>query len=154
MIRKRKAIYIVIGVLLLMGLYCYFMENRNSEKVAPRNNSGNLPASENPMPNKGKDEDSQKIEKQSLIPPLSSESVKIERSPSLLSASYGDPANLEEQSYSIKNKKKEIAITPGVTFQPGKSVNIKISDGDEVIRVQRDKRYHPGGYNVLWEKKY
>lgn len=141
-------------VLLLTGLYFCFIDNHNFEKVAPRNTTENLPAIENAVPSKGKDEDSVKIEKQSIIPPLSSERAKIERSPSLLPASHGEPVNLEAHSYSIKNEKKERAITPGVILQSGKSINVKIPDSEEIIRVQRDKTYHPGGYNVLWEKKY
>lgn len=154
MIRKRKAIYLVIVVLLLMGLYFYFIGNRSSEKVAPGNSIEPSPAAESAIPSTEKGEESTKIEKQPLIPPASSQGEKMERPPSLQPVTHGESDNLEEQSYSIKNKKKEISITPGVTFQPGKSVNVKIPGEDETIRIKLDKTYHPGAYNVLWEKKY
>ena len=154
MIRKKKAMYLVIVVLLLMGLYFHFIGNRGSEKVAPGNTIEPPPAAENAIPSREKGEESTKIEKQPLIPPLSSQGEKIERPPSLQPVTHGESDNLEEQSYSIRNKKKEIAITPGVSFQPGKSVNVKIPGEDELIRIKLDKTYHPGGYNVLWEKKY
>lgn len=135
-----------------MGLY--FIGNRGPEKVAPGNTIEPSPAAESAMPSMEKGEESIKIEKQPLIPPTSSQGEKMERPPSLQPVTHGESDNLGEQSYSIKNKKKEIAITPGVTFQPGKSVNVKIPGEDELIRIKLDKTYHPGGYNVLWEKKY
>ncbi|AIF53193.1 hypothetical protein [Pelosinus sp. UFO1] len=152
MVKKRKAIYFVIVVLLLLGFY--FIGNRGSEKVAPGNTIESPPAAESAMPSTERSEESTKIEKQTLIPPPSSQGEKMERPPSLQPVTHGESDNLEEQSYSIKNKKKEISITPGVTFQPGKSISVKIPGEDETIRIKLDKTYHPGGYNVLWEKKY
>lgn len=154
MIRKKKTVYFVIVVLLLMGLYLYFIGNLGSEKVAPSNTVEPLPAAESAIPIREKGEDSTKIEKQQVIPPPSSQGERLERPPSLQLAPHGESDNLEEQSYSIKNKKKDISITPGVTFQPGKSISVKIPGEDETIRIKLDKTYHPGGYNVLWEKKY
>lgn len=154
MIRKRKTMYIVIVVLLLTSLYLCFIGNRGTEKVAPSNTIENPPAVESAIPSTEKGEESTKIEKQQVIPPPSSQGERLERPPALQPAPHGESDNLEEQSYSIKNKKKDISITPGVTFQPGKSVSVKIPGEDETIRIKLDKTYHPGGYNVLWEKKY
>lgn len=153
MISKRNARYFVMVLLLLCGLYFYFVGNPSSEKVAPNNTTETLPSVEKATPNEKTDENSTKIEKQPKVSPIPSEGSKIERSPTLTPA-HGESVNLEEQSYSIKNEKKEIPITPGVSLQPGKSVNVKVPGEEEFIRVQRDKVYHPGGYNVLLEKKF
>ena len=156
-IKKRKVICFVMAALLLPGIY--FMRGPSSENVAPENSIETLPPIENAMPSKNADNstkeegNSTKAEKQSPISPTPTENVKIEKSSSLTPAP-GESVNLEEQSYSIKTKKREIPITPGVSLQPGKSINVKIPGQEEIIRVQRDKVYHPGGYNVLWEKKY
>lgn len=152
--RKRTAIYITMTVLLLTAFYFYFIGTRTSEKVAPSNTTESLPAAQDSVPVKGKDEDTAKVKKQPVTPPISYGREKVERSPVSPPTFHGDPVNLEDQSYSINNKKKETPITPGVTLEPGKSINIKIPGEDEIIHIQRDKTYHPGGYNVLWEKKY
>lgn len=151
MTRKSKVIYVVLVLVLLASCYFYVAGNRISTQVPSSTATENLPDVENKILDKGKNEESTTMEKQPSTPQTSSGSDKIERSPAVPPSS-GEEINLQEQSYSIHNTKKEITITPGVTFQPGKSVNLKV--GEEVIRVQRDKTYHPGGYNVLWEKKY
>lgn len=151
MIRKRKVIYLVMVLALLTVCYFYVAGNRISKQVPPSATTENPPAVENIIPSKGIDEEPTKMEKQPVTPQASSGNEKIERAPSA-PPPHGEQINLQDQSYSIHNEKKEITITPGVTFQPGKSVDLKV--GEEVIRVGRDKTYHPGGYNVLWEKKY
>lgn len=155
MSKKRRVIYFVM--LIALGLFCYFslIRERIVEKVPLTDTVETIPAAENTVPNKEKELDSTKIEKQEVTPqtPRATESEKIQR-PASVSISHNDPVNLEEQSYSIHNQKKEIPLTSGVSLQPGKSVNIKVSGDDEIIRIQRDKVYHPGGYNVLLEKKY
>lgn len=152
MIKKKKVFYSLLAVLLLTSLYFYSMGNHNSEKVTPENTVENIPPVENAMPSK-EDDSSTMVQNRPQVSPASSHRMEIERSSSLV-PNHEESVNLEEQSYSIKNEKKEIPITPGVSLQPGKSVNVKIPGGEEVIRIQRDKTYHPGGYNVLWEKKY
>ena len=152
--KKRKAIYLAIVILLSTAFYFYFMGNRISKQVAPNKAIEHLPAAESKISSKGKKENSPKAEKQTLISPTSFGREKIEHSLRFAPAANGDPVNLDDQSYSISNEKKGIVITPGVTIQPGKSVDVKIPGGDKIIRVQRDKVYHPGGYNVLLEKKF
>lgn len=156
MIRKKITIYFIMLAVALLGVYFYFEANGTSGTVPLSNKNEGLPAALDPVPSPGSKEDIPKEETKpaTQLPAATSSMEKIEHTPSLTPVSHDETMNLQEQSYSIRNEKKEIYITPGVTLQPGKSINIKIPGGDEMIRVQRDKNYHPGGYNVLVEKKF
>ena len=148
---KKKLIYLTIVVVIAMGVYFYIQGKKVCPQVPPRTITEEPPVVEQSVPSKGKDVQPAKIEKQPVLPTPSSAREKIELSPAV-NATPHDTVNLEEQSYSIHKEKKEIPITPGVILQPGKSVNLKV--GEDVIKLERDKTYHPGAYNVLWEKKY
>lgn len=157
MLRKREVVYLMMAVGMVAVLYFYFIGNGTSEKVLPSNTNTtieNSPITPNIIPSKEKEASSIPIEKQPVVSPPAFKQEKIKPLPSLLTIPQEDSVNLEEQSYSITNQKKDIPIVPGVTLERGKSVNIKVADGGEIIRIQRDKNYHPGGYNVLFEKKY
>ena len=54
----------------------------------------------------------------------------------------------------IRVKKKEIKITPGVVFESGKGVSIKPPGEEEKIVIRRDNTYRDGEYRVQWEKKF
>jgi len=154
---KKILLSIVIVILLLLTLYFQLMVHPVPTKVEPTNTNEILPATTPLVPNKEKvEEPSTKTDEQQQQPrviptPPEIESIKHSPTPD---PHDDDDVKLEEQSYSIHNTKKDIPITPGISLEPGKSINVKVSDEDEVIRVQRDKKYHPGSYNVLWEKKY
>lgn len=150
---KRIVFFVMIVVAVLTCLYVYFAEKPAPEQSAPPTVIENVPVMDKTMPNKENTEPSATTETHSR-PPSASSDTSTKPTFSLPPVSHGDPVNLEEQSYSIRNEKKTIPITPGVVVQPGTSINVKIPGGDEIIRVQRDKVNHPGGYNVLWEKKY
>ena len=154
MIKKKKAMYMVATIVLLAGLYFYFLGNPNSEKVTPSKTIESIPSVENAMPSKEKEESPTKTQKTIQATPAQYEKETMKRSPALTPAPSRESVNLEEHSYSIKNENKEIPLTPGISLQRGKSVNVKIPGEDEIIRIQRDKTYHPGGYNVLLEKKF
>jgi hypothetical protein len=149
---KKRRIYLAVVVLLAV-LYSYLIGIPTYEKVIPRQTTENSPKIEDITPNKVQEEKATPIEKKVVPVPQSTESVKIERGPVVPLVSK-DSVSLEEQSYSISNQRKEIPITPGVSLQPGKSINIKVPGREELLRLQRDKTYHPGGYTVLFEKKY
>lgn len=148
---KKRIIYIVITLVALIASYLYVVNKWIPPQAPPDTIKENPPVVEKEMPNKKKEEETILIEKKPTLSLPSSASEKIER-PATVSATREETVNLEEQSYSIHKEKKEISITPGVVLQPGKSINLKV--GEDIIRVGRDKVYHPGGYNVLWEKKY
>jgi len=153
---KKIVLSIVIIALLLLALYFQLMVHPVPTKVEPSDTTEVLPPVAPPLPNKEKAEEpttkTNEQQQQPRVVPTPPEIESIKHSP--IPDPHDDTANLEEQSYSIHNTKKDIPLTPGISLQPGKSINVKVSDEDEVIRVQRDKKYHPGGYNVLWEKKY
>lgn len=148
---KRKVIYLVMFALLSTGLYFCLKGNLIIAKEAKKDSFATLPLVENTVSNTedGKSTKAQHVQLQSSIAPLS-ESVKMERPAPIQEKSV----NLEGQSYSIRNEKKDIRITPGVSLQRGKSINVKIPGDEGIVRIQRDKEYHPGGYNVLLERKY
>lgn len=156
MSKKKTAIYFVILAVALVSVYVYFAGNGTREKTPPHKETEVPPATEKTVSPQEKKEDIPKgeIKPATQLLPATSSMEPIEYSPSVTPVSHGESINLAEHSYSIRNEKKEIYITPGVTLQPGKSINIKIPGEDEIIRVQRDKNYHPGGYNVLVEKKF
>jgi len=57
-------------------------------------------------------------------------------------------------SYSITKENKKRTILPGVTYQSGEGVNVKLDNEQETIQINRDSTYHNNQYQVLWKKKY
>jgi hypothetical protein len=155
--RNKKIVYLVLLALALIGIHFFLQKDYIGGQNAPKNNTENTPPAETTILNGEGDKDSLKAnDKQpTLVPKTGFENKnKMELSPVPISVSQREPVNLEKHSYSIKNEKKEIKLTPGVSFQPGKSITVKIPGEEEVIKVKRDKIYHPDSLNMLWEKKY
>jgi hypothetical protein len=57
-------------------------------------------------------------------------------------------------SYSLKKDSTERELLPGVTYDPGQGVNIKLNNKQESIQLQRDHTYPTTDYQILWKKKY
>ena len=55
---------------------------------------------------------------------------------------------------SITRKKREMKITPGVVYESGKGINMKMPGTEESIQIRRDNTYRAGEYRVQWEKKF
>lgn len=60
----------------------------------------------------------------------------------------------EKFDESITRKKRVIKITPGVAFEPGRGVNMRVPGSEESIQIRRDNTYRAGEYRVQWEKKF
>lgn len=67
---------------------------------------------------------------------------------------YDRPANGEEFNETMKRQDKGIKITPGITFEPGKGINVKKPGTEESIQIRRDNSYRADEYKVQWEKKF
>ncbi|SFL77874.1 hypothetical protein [Pelosinus propionicus] len=154
--RILKVICFSLIAVVLLGAYLYFQRHDIDEKNKSENGTENIPPAETVILNREGDSKAIKVEEgQAAVDPSNQlESQKINLSSVPAVTSHEDSVDLEEHTYSIKNKKKEIILSPGVSFQPSKGITIKIPGEQEVIKVERDKTYHPDSIHMFWEKKY
>jgi hypothetical protein len=148
MITKNKQIGLVIIAILLFAIYYFFLKgNFNTETRLPIN----IPETNTPMQD---------------IPPVEAETHKPSIVDQAISPGIGkqeflppprpavDSVNMDDYSYTIENKKKDIMITPGMTLQPGKGINVKLPGEKVTLQLQRDNTYRSNEFKVILEKKY
>lgn len=145
--KKLSALFILI---IFTGIGFGYIWLQNSKAEAPRGGTVpemNAPAARQeepnkPVPNEQKEGQGKTVHKQIEL----SEEVKQTYDSRADGQGFNETMRREE--------KKAIKITPGVNFQPGKGVNIKVPGGEENIQVRRDNTYRPGEVKVEWEKKF
>jgi hypothetical protein len=59
-----------------------------------------------------------------------------------------------EFSYSLTKVKKVRTILPGVIYQSGEGVIVKLDNEQETIQIKRGRTYNTNQYQVFWKKKY
>lgn len=146
---KQKIAGFLLLLAALTGLYLYFQKPDAADRSLPGNSTESITPAEQTVT-------ADKEEQPVPLPANEPENGKMTLSPVPATVSQEDSVDLEKHTYSIKKeKKKEIPLSPGVTFQAGsKSIIVKIPGEEEIIRVQRDKVYHQDGVRMLWEKTY
>lgn len=154
--KNPKAICFLLTLVVLIGAYFIFTRHDVEKESRSENGTENIPPAETVILNREGDGTAIKVkDEQPVVVPtnqLKNDKLTLSSMPTVTSRE--DPVDLEEHTYSIKNKKKEIILSPGVSLQPSKGITIKIPGEDEVIKVQRDKTYHPDSIHMFWEKKY
>ena len=145
--KKLSALFILI-ILAGIGFGCIWLRNLKAEP--PRGGDAppmHPPAARQeepnkPVPDEQKEGQGKTVHKQIELP----EEVK---------QTYDNRANGQGFNETMRREeKKAIKITPGVNFQPGKGVSIKVPGGEEDIQVRRDNTYRSGEVKVEWEKKF
>lgn len=95
------------------------------------------------------------------LPPEPAEEAEIQARPE--KAELTGPAkpaktaagpDLSQYSCSIKREAADRPITPGVTLTPGESINIRLDNENERLRLKRGSATSSGGYQIIWERKY
>jgi hypothetical protein len=139
---NRQRIGLGLIAIILFGLWFFLKGNFIAEQEVPRiENESSLPAQNGQL---NKEEEKKPAALDDTYSPRTGKMGLSSRPRQLIN---DDPVNLDGSSYSIKReKKKEIPITPGVAYQPGKGINVKIPGVEEPLLIQRDK--------VVWEKKF
>jgi hypothetical protein len=143
--KKLSALFILI---ILAGFGYMWLQN---SKAGPPGGGAvppmNAPAARQeeprkPVPNEQKEGKGNTVHKQIELP----EEVK---------QTYDSQAKAQGFNESMRREeKKAIKITPGVDFQPGKGVSIKVPGGEEKVQVRRDSTYRSDEVKVEWEKKF
>lgn len=145
--KKLSALFILI---ILTGIGFGYIWLQNSKAELPGAGAAppmNVPAAKQeepstPVLNDQKEGQGKTVHKQIELP----EEVK---------QTYDSRANGQEFNETMRREeKKAIKITPGVNYQPGKGVIIKVPGGEEKIQVRRDNTYRPDEVKVEWEKKF
>jgi hypothetical protein len=146
---KRKLILTILITTLLIALYIFaqgFFVTTEPDKTpvtetkpadvhnSPVRSEGQAPASSDPAGPAGPQ--------------------KMELSPAEKRLTKTKQTVVEDFTYSLKKERKEKQITPGVSYESGKGINMKIPDQEETVQIRRDHTYREGEYRVLWEKKY
>lgn len=153
--KNPKIICFLLTLIILVGVFFYFQRHDVEKETRSENGTENIPPAETVILKEGDGTAIKVKEEQPVVVPtnqLKNDKLTLSSMPTVISRE--DPVDLEEHTYSIKNKKKEIILSPGVSLQPSKGITIKIPGEDEVIKVQRDKIYHPDSIHMFWEKKY
>ncbi len=154
--KNPKIIYFLLTLIIIIGVFLYFQEHDSKEEGRSVNGMEKIPPAETVTLNREGDSTVIKVKEEQpvMIPVSQFKDDKLTMSSVPAVPTREDSVDLEEHSYSIKNKKKEIILSPGVSLQPSKGITIKIPGEEEVIKVQRDKTYHPDSIHMFWEKKY
>ncbi len=154
--KSPKLICFLLTLIILIGMFFYFQKHDIKEESGSVNGTEKIPPAETvTLDREGDDTVIKTKEEQPVVIPTNQlKDDKLTLSPMPTITSREDSVDLEGYSYSIKNKKKEIILSPGVSLQPSKGITIKIPGEEEVIKVQRDKTYHSDSIHMFWEKKY
>lgn len=143
---KRKRLLFVI-LLILIGIGVIWFQNSMTETpgkvTVPKVNSPSIQQAE-----PGKDIPNTKKEGQ-VSPAQGRMELSAEDK-----QSYDRPADGKEFNETIRRQDKGIKIAPGVTFEPGKGINVKKPGAEESIQIRRDDAYRADEYKVQWEKKF
>ncbi|EIW19194.1 hypothetical protein [Pelosinus fermentans] len=154
--KNPKIICFLLTLILLIGVFFYFQRHDIEKESRSVNGTEKIPPAETVTLNREGDGTVIKVkEEQPVVVPtnqLKDDKLTLSSMPTVTSRE--DSVDLKEHTYSIKNKKKEIILSPGVSLQPSKGITIKIPGEEEVIKVQRDKTYHSDSIHMFWEKKY
>lgn len=145
--KKLSALFILI---ILTGIGFGYIWLQNSKAEPPRGGAApqmNAPAARQEETKQSVSDDQKEGQGKTVHKQMElSEEVK---------QTYDSRANGQEFNETMRREeKKVIKITPGVNFQPGKGVIIKMPGGEEKIQVRRDNTYRPDEVKVEWEKKF
>lgn len=139
---------IILSLFLLIGLGYIWLQNSKVESPS------GVPAPQTNAPPAGQAEPKTAAPKDQKAGPGKPVHDQMEL-PEEAKQTYDSQSNGQEFNETMKREeKKSIKITPGVTFQPGKGVSIKMPGGEESIQIRRDKTYRPDELKVEWEKKF